>query len=1256
MSRRRAILIGLLALLVLVPAALVHRLLYTREGLEWLLSALERIESVHIEVSGANGMLAGPLSFDRVVVDHEAVRVEADGVRATLGVRGLLAGQLLLEDASIDRVEVTLKERPPQPESPTHFLPAWLGIRAPGASLRQVGVRLANGERLHAALVRGDLRMTRWRIDVAPLVLEDAAGRIDGKVFLRATEPLGLRSSLAGRWQGPDDRLYRFAVHSQGRLDRLAVDVTLAAPAKLSFSGQVLHLDAAAPRVVGTLRAADFDGSPWIDAGRLPRFGGSVAVDAGASGIGIDGAVSSSALADEPLLVHGSARYAASTLHVVSLRAWLPRQGASLTTKGSVTFAGEAPAIDLALAWQVLHWPLTGEPSFTSPSGALRVRGSMPYRFELQARASAQHVPEGTLSAAGAIDREQLRIDSLDARLIGGRVTGTGRLDFTGAQAWQAGLDGRALDLSALRPDLHGRVDVAGEFSGRGLSTTAPWTARVTRLSGSVNGRALTGSGEVAYHDGSYELRRVRVANAGSHVEVDGRYGATLDLRWSAEIETLSLLVPSLSGALTSSGTLRGPKLRPDARGNVAVHALHAADLEAGSARVDFDVDLEDRRDSRLDVRASGVVAGGLRFDSMSLTAAGRAAGHRLDARLSSPGSADGRVPGFEATLAAAGRYDTAQRSWSGTLEQASFDFPDGKATLAQPVDIVAGPSSASLGPLCLTTADARLCAEGEWHQKPASWRVLYSAEDWPLKRLLTSLLGRREFDGLLQLSGWAEQQPGHDWVGGAALVLERPTVDIRRNRFRSDRTEIGGGRVDVYAAEDAIHATATFDLAAGTQVQGEATAERERGRPLAASPVSGRIRAESSVLTALPLFVPEIDHSEGKLDAAVRLGGTLGNPQFTGDLHLRDGRLDLYRTNLSLTAASIDAHFAGDSLTFDGQATARKGAVRLSGHFTWPDGIMTGSLRLTGEDLLVADTPDYRVQASPDLTVTAGPGGFKVTGQVTIPFARISPRDLSASVNASPDEKIVGEAEPEAAAGNARRVAMAVRVKLGDDVRVDTSGLKAHLAGEVLVTAEPGEEALGSGAIRVLEGEYRAFGVYVKIVKGVLSYDRSPLDRPVVDLVAQREIKDENVTVSVNVRGTLNRPFVTLSSEPAMPSNEALSYLLTGRSIDTLQSAEASNVNRAAESLAVSGGGLLLGGIGTRLGLDEVSVSGSTSTDTEVVLGKFISPKLFVSYGVSVAEAINTIKARYTLNSRWALKAEAGLEQSADVEFKIER
>ncbi|HEX7373920.1 MAG TPA: translocation/assembly module TamB domain-containing protein, partial [Steroidobacteraceae bacterium] len=193
-------------------------------------------------------------------------------------------------------------------------------------------------------------------------------------------------------------------------------------------------------------------------------------------------------------------------------------------------------------------------------------------------------------------------------------------------------------------------------------------------------------------------------------------------------------------------------------------------------------------------------------------------------------------------------------------------------------------------------------------------------------------------------------------------------------------------------------------------------------------------------------------------------------------------------------------------------------------------------------------------------------------------------------------------------------------------------------------------------GAINVVEGQYKAFGQDVKITKGKLSYNDTPLGEPLLELTAERTIKDADITVAVNVRGSLARPFITLSSTPAMSSNEALSYLLTGRSLDSLQTGEATNVNKAAENLAMSGGGLLLGGIGSKLGLDEVSLERTHTSDTSVTLGKFLSPKLFVSYGVSIAEAINTIKLRYTLNKRWSLKTESGLEQSADIEYKIER
>ncbi len=98
--------------------------------------------------------------------------------------------------------------------------------------MRRAGVTLKTGQRLHAGSVRGDLRMTRWRIDVDPVVVEDPAGRQgDRQCFLRGTLPLGLRGEVSGRWRLPDERTYHFSARVKGKLDRLGIDVALTEPA-----------------------------------------------------------------------------------------------------------------------------------------------------------------------------------------------------------------------------------------------------------------------------------------------------------------------------------------------------------------------------------------------------------------------------------------------------------------------------------------------------------------------------------------------------------------------------------------------------------------------------------------------------------------------------------------------------------------------------------------------------------------------------------------------------------------------------------------------------------------------------------------------------------------------------------------------------------------------------------------------------------------------------------------------------------------
>jgi translocation and assembly module TamB len=1264
--RRSSIIVGVLLALAGAIAWFMHWLLFTQPGLDYALAQLQRLPSMKIEVRGARGTLAGSLAADQITVDHEAAHIVIRGLKVDPDPSGLIIGHVGLDDLTVARIEVTLKERPPQPDTPPHFLPSGLRITAQDFRLGAIALTLKNGTRIDARSAKGSLSLTRWRLDVDPLDLRGPDGRITGSLALRATQPFGLRTDLRGEWRLPDDAYeYRFRVVTRGNLGRLGTDLFLDAPAKLSFAGTLLDLTEQ-PRAEGTLRMADFDGSPWLPAARFPQLTGSISLAAGVASLGIDGTLTSPVLPDQQLRVQGAGRWAGGTISLADVRLWLPRSGLSVTTNGTVTLpdaeapAGTLPQLALEGDWSALRWPLAvdGEAVVQSPQGVYSIAGSLPYTFTTRAQVEGAAIPPISFAAAGVIDRAGVALDKFEGYALRGRIDGRGKLAWTGTQAWNFDVVAKGLAISDLRPGVEGRVSATGSIAGSGLTATAPWTARLTSMSGTLFGRPLTGRGEIAHRDGNFDLRNVRIANGESFANVNGRVGASaLDVKWNADLRSLAIAVPGMSGHLVSSGTARGTPRQPSITASARVRQFGFAGVTVAAIEAEADVDVSDKRRSSISFDADTIDASGLQFDFARGSLSGLLSDHRINVNFASPGDPERRITEFRGELQAEGRYDMARTEWAGDLSQVAVNFAEGDARLIQPAALVLGPAFQRAAPLCLRTADdARFCIEGERRAQPSSWRVLYSAADWPLQRILRSLLGWREFDGRLQASGWAEQAPGKDWVGGTTLLVHEPVINVPRNKFRVERVRLGSSRFDLLADEDAIRATLDIDVDESTQIQGEALVDRRKGN-LVGSPLSGQIKGTSTAIKVLPLLIPEVDRAAGQLEGNVVLGGTVGVPTFNGDFKVRDAVIELYRTNLKVTNLRADGRFSGDELRFDARGDTPKGQLAVDGSFTWPEGVMTGSMRMRGDDLLVADTPELRVLASPDVVLRAGPDGFEVEGEVRIPTARISPRELTTSVGTSPDERIVGLPDvDEAAPDSSDRITSRIKVILGDAVRVNAYGLKARLEGAVTVSTVPDDVARGNGVIKVAEGQYKAFGQDVTITRGTLTFNNSPLNEPVLDIVAERKIKDADITVAVNVRGTIDRPYIAITSQPAMPSNEALSYLLTGRSIDTLQSGEASNVNQAAENLAVSGGGLLLGQLGTRLGLDEVSVERTGDDDTSVVLGKALSQDLFVSYGISIAEAINTIKLRYTLNERWSVKAEAGIEQSADIEYRIER
>ena len=110
------------------------------------------------------------------------------------------------------------------------------------------------------------------------------------------------------------------------------------------------------------------------------------------------------------------------------------------------------------------------------------------------------------------------------------------------------------------------------------------------------------------------------------------------------------------------------------------------------------------------------------------------------------------------------------------------------------------------------------------------------------------------------------------------------------------------------------------------------------------------------------------------------------------GEARVADGSLDFYQTNLRLRELRATLRLQDTSLTLDAAGKAGDGTLAIDGRLGWRDRRLNGELALKGNRLLVANVPEARVLASPDLRFKLDDRRIDVTGEVTIPEARIRP------------------------------------------------------------------------------------------------------------------------------------------------------------------------------------------------------------------------------------------------------------------------
>ncbi len=198
------------------------------------------------------------------------------------------------------------------------------------------------------------------------------------------------------------------------------------------------------------------------------------------------------------------------------------------------------------------------------------------------------------------------------------------------------------------------------------------------------------------------------------------------------------------------------------------------------------------------------------------------------------------------------------------------------------------------------------------------------------------------------------------------------------------------------------------------------------------------------------------------------------------------------------------------------------------------------------------------------------------------------------------------------------------------------------------------------TGTLSLVRGSYDAYGRDFVIKSGDLTFTGPPTVDASLQIDA--EYKTVDVTVELQVSGTISQPIINLTSTPSMTQQEILSLLATG--VSSVTGADLNGANSNATPGAGVAASVLSSYLTTQvrtsglnfLALDVLRVT-PTAAGNVWTVGRYLGPNLFFSYSANTKDVTNKVlNAEYTLSPRWSIVGQTGsnTDNYMDLQFRI--
>jgi len=872
------------------------------------------------------------------------------------------------------------------------------------------------------------------------------------------------------------------------------------------------------------------------------------------------------------------------------------------------------------------------------------------YQFHSQGQFTGVDLPVATFRARGEGDHQQLELTQVYIDTLKGKVQGQTRVGWQPFQI-HSRLSLQQLHTGMLSSQWPGQI--SGELTLQTQMQDSKHPIRFTlhKVKGDIRAYPLQAELDGSWEKYSLRLNTMRIALGSTRVDAHGRLAQQWDLAVKVHSDNLNSLLPLAKGSFHLEGHLGGNAQAPRVTLQVDASQLAYTSTSLEKLALRLDMGLGKQAAAQADLQIDSLQGQAGQWDTLHLQTAGSNAAHTITLAAANK----------TASIQLAGHGVFVPWRWRGQLD--TFRYQQEQAGLWQlqkPVSMDLAKDAYTVSPLCLVQKTTQLCAEAQWHDRQHKLNLHASA--FPLALLAPWLPSTLQLQGQLNMQAALQMTTAHRLQGQLSLSSPDKSVVLHF----TDTTEtlaLGASSLSAKLDDRGLYAKLHLPLAAGGGLDSEATLPN--WSPLLSSFASQAIRA-SFRLDRVPAdvmtrFVPELASAHGQLHADLAINGSLSQPRMRGEAKWQDGSVLVPRLGIHIRQVNFQLKSTQtNTLAFVLSAESGKGDVRLEGqtHLIPEQGWPTHAT-LTSHRLEVSNIPEAYILVDSKIDLALQGSTITVDGDVTVPQARLHPSSLpEGAVPLSRDVVIVHEAKssakPQRWLINSR-----LRVHLGDQVTFNGFGIRGKLRGQVLLNDEPGKLLMAQGELGIVDGTYRLRGQDLSIRRGRLMFSNTFIDDPALDVEAVRTVG--TITAGVRLKGTLKQPQLSVFSEPTMSESDALAYLITGHSMSQSTSAEGRSVSNTASALGLVAGDYLAQEIGGRLGLDELRLDVEQSTqNTALVMGKYLSPRLYLRYFSGIVESSSIVQLQYQLSRRVQIQTEGGYRGSqsvtgGDIYFTIE-